>query len=323
MGSSQSKAPSVTIGLPVYNGEAYLEEALRSLVTQTYPDIEIIVSDNASTDRTMEICRDFAAQDRRVRFLRNPQNIGATANYNRLVDEARGVYFKWAAHDDNCRPDFVAACITALDAEPSAVLCYPSTLVIDGQGVIVSKYRDGIDLRDPDPAERLRCYLRRNFIRAKGMCNPIFGLCRTTLLRRTRLIQNFIGSDRTLLAHLALLGDVIELPLFLFERRVHAQTSTMADSRFSSRASWFSANGSRHKRTGFEFNNHLALRLRQIGDIARAIDELVDNPRVRHQCKRILWLELATDPKWIYKDIKYSLGFQPAIDNIIKDIFVR
>jgi len=312
--------PRVTIGLPVYNGERFLPAALKSLLSQSYADIEIIVSDNASTDRTWAICEDFAAQDRRIRLLRNAANIGATANYNRLVDSAHGAYFKWAAHDDNCRPDFIAECVAALDAAPSAVLSYPSTVVIDGAGSVITNYRDGLHLPSLDAAERLRTYLKMNFLRQQGMCNPIFGVVRLDALRRTRLIQNFIGSDRILLAHLTLLGGIIELPSYLFERRVHGFTSTMANRRLSKLTQWFSGENTGASRRLPEFDNFLGLRIKQVRSIARAVDELVDEPRLRRRCRRVLFGELVTDPKWLYRDLKYSLGLRPSPSMIMQSL---
>src|SRR5215831_17134423 len=100
--------PVATIGIPVYNGEAYLEEAIRSALAQTADDLEVVISDNASTDRTAEICNDYAQQDSRVRYFRNPRNLGAAPNYNIVLANARGRYFKWLAHDDRISPSYVA-----------------------------------------------------------------------------------------------------------------------------------------------------------------------------------------------------------------------
>src|SRR5919112_5909956 len=102
--------PRVTIGLPVYNGERFLEQALDGLLAQTFTDFELIISDNASTDRTPEICQAYAARDSRIRYVRQPENIGAGPNHNILVPMARGEYFKWASHDDLYDPDLVAKC---------------------------------------------------------------------------------------------------------------------------------------------------------------------------------------------------------------------
>jgi glycosyltransferase involved in cell wall biosynthesis len=304
----------------VFNGERHLEQALRSLVDQTFPDLEILVSDNASTDRTWEICQDFAATHRCIRLLRNPTNLGASANYNLLVAQARGNYFKWAAHDDNCRPTFIAECAGLLDAEPAAVLCYPSTLIIDDAGRVLSRYRDRLHIDAPAPADRLRLYLRRNFLGQHGMCNPIFGLVRVELLRRTRLIQNFIGSDRTLLAHLALLGRIVETPSYLFERRIHARTSTMANRHSSTLTAWFSGESAPPSTPLPRLNNYLGLRITQLRDIARAVDELIDDPAVKRRCQRAFWGELVKNPKWMYRDVKYSLGLRPSAGAIVRSL---
>src|SRR5215472_3946539 len=93
-------APRLSIGLPVYNGEDYLAESLEALLGQSYEDFELIISDNASTDSTADICRRYEKQDSRIRYVRQPRNIGAGPNHNYVVRHARGELFKWAAHDD-------------------------------------------------------------------------------------------------------------------------------------------------------------------------------------------------------------------------------
>src|SRR3974377_1117825 len=100
--------PKVSIGLPVYNGENYLRLAIDSILTQDYTDFELIISDNASADATQEICREYTARDCRIRYYRNKINIGASGNYNRVFELARGGLFKWAAHDDVHLPAFLS-----------------------------------------------------------------------------------------------------------------------------------------------------------------------------------------------------------------------
>ena len=107
--------PRVSIGMPVFNGENYLAEALDSLLTQTFSDFELIISDNASTDKTEEICRAYAVRDQRIRYFRNQENLGASRNYNRVFELSSGEYFKWAAHDDLCAPEFLGRCVDVLD----------------------------------------------------------------------------------------------------------------------------------------------------------------------------------------------------------------
>src|SRR5271169_3585983 len=108
-------APRVTIGVPVYNGEKYLPQCLDSLLGQTYHDMEILICDNASMDRTEQICRDYSARDSRIRYVRNPINIGLGGNFRRVLELARGEFFKAAAADDWCGPEFIAQCVAALD----------------------------------------------------------------------------------------------------------------------------------------------------------------------------------------------------------------
>ena len=107
--------PRLSIGLPVYNGENYLAESLDALLGQTYEDFELIISDNASTDGTADICHSYAKQDSRIRYIRQRQNIGCAPNHNYLVDEARGELFKWASDDDLYARDMIRLCVEALD----------------------------------------------------------------------------------------------------------------------------------------------------------------------------------------------------------------
>src|SRR5512139_3267591 len=119
--------PRVSIGVPVYNGENFLKDALDSLLAQTFKDFEIVIADNVSTDQTEEICRSYAAKDARIRYYRNETNIGAGPNHNRVFELSRGEYFKWVCHDDMCAPEFLERCIEVLDRDPSVVLCHAET----------------------------------------------------------------------------------------------------------------------------------------------------------------------------------------------------
>src|SRR4051794_35048945 len=110
--------PQVSIGLPVFNGERYLASALDCLINQDFDDFELIISDNASTDATESICRDYAEKDKRIRYFRNEANIGATQNYNRVFELASGEYFKWASHDDECHPSLIRRCLETFAESP-------------------------------------------------------------------------------------------------------------------------------------------------------------------------------------------------------------
>src|SRR3989339_68658 len=118
------RRPLVSIGLPVHNGEHYLRKTLKSLLSQTYPFIELIISDNASTDGTEAICKAYERLDERIRYFRSDRNRGAAWNFNRVLELAGGTYFKWAAHDDLSAPDFLASCVRILETDRSVVLCY-------------------------------------------------------------------------------------------------------------------------------------------------------------------------------------------------------
>ena len=100
-------SPRICLGLPVYNGERYLRQAIDSMLAQTFRDFELIISDNASTDRTREICLEYQKRDPRVRYFRNESNIGPAANFNLVFQRAHAEYFKWVAADDVCEPDFL------------------------------------------------------------------------------------------------------------------------------------------------------------------------------------------------------------------------
>src|SRR2546425_2356723 len=169
-----SRRPRVSVGMPVYNGERYLAEAVDSLLAQTYEDFELIICDNASTDRTGEIARSYAARDTRVRYARNEKNLGAGGNFRRGFALASGEYFRWAASDDVCAPQSLARCVEVLDQEPAAVLAYPSTRFIDEHGRVTGEcYDDRLHLQASRASERFRQVLER-----LGLCNAVYGLMR-------------------------------------------------------------------------------------------------------------------------------------------------
>lgn len=219
---STSQAPKVSVGLPVYNGENYLEEAIASILAQTLQDFELIISDNASNDRTAAICHTFAQKDPRIRYHRNPENIGGAPNFNRVVDLAQGQYFKWAAHDDRLAPTFLEHCVAALDANPDAVLAHSWTQIIDHQGHWLRNYRyDGkLDATASQPVQRFR-----GQIHPLHQCYQLFGVMRTTILRQTPLHGSYSHGDGVLLARLALLGPFCEIPEYLFFARTHPEQS--------------------------------------------------------------------------------------------------
>jgi len=138
--------PKISVGMPVYNGESYLEDAIDCVLNQTDEDFVLIISDNASSDRTEEICRGIAAKDRRVVYSRNAKNIGAASNYNHVFELASGPYFRWFNADDLCAPNLHEECLAALEHDPEAVLSYGKTTFIDQDGATTGQYEDHLDL---------------------------------------------------------------------------------------------------------------------------------------------------------------------------------
>jgi glycosyltransferase involved in cell wall biosynthesis len=235
------KAPSpVSICLPVYNGQEFVASAIQSHLDQTFGDFELIISDNASTDGTEEICRGFARKDPRVRYERSDINLGCAPNFNRAYQFVRSEYIRWAAHDDQVAPTHLAECLAALKANPDAVVAQSRVSVIDESGSIVPVYdgehppaqralgaRPWQDLYDPprrlsdhDPATRFAELLIRTL-----WCFEIYGLMRKEHVDRTTLHGSFYGSDKVLLAELVLMGRIIEIDQPLFLRRAHAGSS--------------------------------------------------------------------------------------------------
>ncbi|TMQ55303.1 MAG: glycosyltransferase family 2 protein [Candidatus Eisenbacteria bacterium] len=216
--------PRASIGLPVYNGEQYLAEALDSLLAQTFEDFELIVCDNASTDRTEEIGRRYAAQDRRVRYERNARNLGAPANYRRAFELSRGRYFRWAAADDVSAPQSLARCLEVLEREPNVVLAYPKTRFIDERSRVTADYEDRLHVQSSKASDRFYQVLRR-----LERCNAIYGLMRADVLKCTRLLGDFLAADVVFMTELSLYGTFWEVPEFLFYRRFHAAASSAMD----------------------------------------------------------------------------------------------
>jgi glycosyltransferase involved in cell wall biosynthesis len=217
-----SHIPRVSIGMPVFNGELYLKEAVDSILAQTYPDFELIISDNASTDATEKICEAYVAKDRRVTYHRNKINLGGCRNQNRLVELSLGEYFMWAHHDDRRVPEYIEHCVRVLDENPSVSLCYSKTRVIDENGKFLEDAQTLLDIASSLPQDRFRSLIRLDY-----KCGDlILGMFRASVLKRTSLLGLYADHDRVLLSELALYGPFYEIPEYLFFRRRHTLQST-------------------------------------------------------------------------------------------------
>ncbi|HMR62575.1 MAG TPA: glycosyltransferase [Anaerolineae bacterium] len=231
----RSDSPRVTIGLPVFNAEKYLIQALDSILAQTYSDFTLIISDNASTDRTPQICEAYSAKDSRIRFYRNNKNMGAAPNFNRVFMLSSSEYFKWAPYDDVLAPDFLLKCVEVLDQNPEVSLCYSQVKVIDECGQVRYDY-------DPLPkTNSSKTHKRfRNLILSPHLAVQQMGLIRAEILRQTALEGSFPSSDEVLLAEIALRGVYYEIPERLYYYRLHEEQSTRGALTVQrSRTTWF------------------------------------------------------------------------------------
>jgi glycosyltransferase involved in cell wall biosynthesis len=215
--------PQISIGLPVFNGQKYLAEMLDSLLAQTYSDFELIISDNCSTDATPQICLDYQAKDSRIRYYRSRRNMGGAWNYNRVFALSSSEYFKWVADDDVYAPEFLEKCVRVLDQDPSTVLCYTKTNIIDKEGTVVGShdYETTHSHGMGNLSSRMSHMRFGDLISMLYPMQAIFGVIRRSTLERTHLMGNYIGSDRNLLVEIGLIGRIKEIPEYLFFYREH------------------------------------------------------------------------------------------------------
>ncbi|MGV7224440.1 MAG: glycosyltransferase family 2 protein [Nitrospinales bacterium] len=206
--------------MPVYNGEKYLEETLNSLLEQNFANFEIIISDNASTDKTEVICRKYVDCDHRIIYHRNDVNLGAAENFNIVFQMASGEYFKWSAADDLLAPEFLNHCVKILDEDPDTILCYSRTEEINASGRTLRQFPSKIRSASPKPSARFY-----EIVCVSVPVVSIFGLIRSDVLRKTVLIGKFSGSDRPLLGELCLHGKFYEVQETLFFYRRHIEQS--------------------------------------------------------------------------------------------------
>lgn len=220
VGPASPRLPKVSIGVPVYNGEAYIEVALRSLLAQTFEDLEVVISDNASTDATEEICRRIMAEDARIRYDRAPANRGLVWNHRRVLQMAVGEYFMFAPHDDWFAPEYVKRAVQALDSDPEVTFAHAVTVLVDAQGLEIGRERTRQRLQDPSPSTRFW-----DVLTVQGGINW-YGLTRRRLMERIGQYEALPRSERVVIAELSLWGPFVLLPAGLYYRRIHEGQAT-------------------------------------------------------------------------------------------------
>ncbi len=213
--------PTVSVGMPVYNGEEFICEAIESVLAQSFADLELVISDNASTDRSQEICKDYASRDKRIKYIRNSRNIGASDNYNAVYLKSSGKYFKWASCNDLIDPDFLKNCVNILERYPDVVIAFPKTKLFQTSIQDAEIVYDDLHLTDESPCRRYEKFLER--VRLNNVMN---GVIRREALADTDLIKPYYSSDTVLMAELALRGKFYEVPNSYFYRRMDEKTAT-------------------------------------------------------------------------------------------------
>lgn len=173
--------PRVTIGLPVYNGADYLAEALDSLLGQSYGDFEIIISDNNSDDKTGLICRDYQEVDKRIKYIHHHKSIGGIENFQFVLNEARGNYFMWAAHDDLWDKDYLATLVPSLEKETKSVLACCKIVGIDEGNNVIWNCPWTFSLPSSVRLVRLIKYICQDDYHRKPVL--IYGLMRTSAIK--------------------------------------------------------------------------------------------------------------------------------------------
>jgi glycosyltransferase involved in cell wall biosynthesis len=253
-------SPRLSIGLPVYNGERYLAETLECFLAQTFADFEIIIGDNASTDLTAEICRSFARRDARIRYHRNETNLGAIPNYNKVFALARSPFFKWTADDDMYHPRYLEACFRILDDDRHVVLAHSRTKFVDDNGQEFDvDHSEGCYIdprtghrRKPDSpmvADSPLALVRFWQVLSGALWGThMFGVMRRDVLQKTQLLPDFAGSDRAMLAELALLGRFRCSGKVLYAKRFHGKASFSLNQ--GELRGWLNTDGRSYSRRG-------------------------------------------------------------------------
>lgn len=249
-----SAAPPLTVGVPVFNGERYLERALRSLREQEWTDFRVLIADNASSDSTEEIGREFARTDERFAYHRQPENIGGARNCNYVLDSAASPWFKWAFYDDVCQPALFRRSFEVLAVAPSdTVLAYPRVTLIDENEQVIGAHSDAdLDMTSDDPSARLKVLLTR----VVGQTQ--FGIVDTRVARAAGGMSLSPGGEMVYPTGLALRGKLALVPAGFLSIRVHA--SRHGGDR-SSELSWIDPN---RPRVLFPYSRSSWLLLRQV-----------------------------------------------------------
>ena len=214
-----NKQPRVTVGMFVYNEEKYLSSTIESVLEQDFTDYEIIISDNASDDKTKDIALEYTKRDSRITYVRHSKNIGAIQNWNSLVTKARGEYYVPAGGHDLWSKNFLSSMVNALDRDKNAVLAYAPTIWIDERGNHLFKPTGFIDTSGSGAIARFNMIIWGNQF-------ALYGIYRLSALKKTRLSLQIIGAGAVLLGELAIIGSFIVVPGAIWYGRINRKVET-------------------------------------------------------------------------------------------------
>lgn len=228
---SVGRAPNVCIGMPVYNGAAYIREALDSVLAQTYQNFELIISDNASTDNTGEICLDYSKRDKRIKYIRQAKNLGGPWNFRFVAHQSRASLFTFLAHDDRLSPDFIEESVDYFSQHPKVVLVASDFNIIDQVGTYLSTekletIRDSIDW-STRCAEFFKYPISNVYLCIYGMM--LSATCKSIFLSLTQEPKIMSGGELPILARFAAAGEIASIPLALRDYRKHPNSMYMIE----------------------------------------------------------------------------------------------
>jgi glycosyltransferase involved in cell wall biosynthesis len=227
-----SFTPKVSVGIPVYNGEKYIRQAIDSVLAQTYSDFELVISDNSSTDGTEEICRDYCKKDIRIKYVKQPVNIGAINNFNYLLKNARGIYFVWLSHDDYLDAAFLEVITLYLDEHTDVALCFSDSYDIKDGVILRTRIHD--DVRDNIDWKTAR---RRFFTYNHRLVSALYGIYRSRVMHTNNIYLQpgykgiTYGVERSILPRVALQGKIVALPKPMRYTRIHNESLGVTEPR--------------------------------------------------------------------------------------------
>ena len=300
-----SKVPRLSVGLPVYNSSAYVAESIEAILGQTFTDFDLIISDNASTDDTGDICRRYLKQDPRIRYFRQPRNIGLSPNHNFCVEQSEAELFKWAAGDDLYARDLLEKCVAALDENPKVVLAHSWTAMIDGNGDVFQANSYPLRTSAPRAPERFRSLLNDSGGDDDG------GVIRREVLLKTAMKESYHHADRTFIAELSLYGPFYQEPDWLYFRRDHPDRAERAHPGIRARCANMDP-----KRANRWLNPAPRLFAEYIGAYIRMVHRAPLTPAERRECHRYLieWVTRRTRPHHVVTYDSPVAEKQPDID---------